>query len=176
MCLKNSAEPTCFCWCFYITESFYLMRMQLRKSLLLLSKVQMHGLSIQRRGLREKMSKGIGTIKGMFAEHQFLVALWYVKLTMRDAFERQVMSSYWNSRSKGPLCPWDCKTKKRNSLRYIQQHGIRSDALWHRKHWGSIPLSLWMVPMLAAVTDRTWRFSFSHFILTASGLTEKLQI
>ena len=60
----------------------------------MLSKVQMHGLSIQRRGLREKMSKGIGTIKEMFAEHQFLVALWYVKLTMRYAFERQGMSSY----------------------------------------------------------------------------------
>lgn len=50
--------------------------------------VQMHGLSIQRRGLREKMSKGIGSTKEMFAEHQLLVALWYVKLTMRYAFER----------------------------------------------------------------------------------------
>lgn len=135
MCLKNSVAPTCF-WtnCLWAVEPASADASPLLNASTCWEcsyasppsccpEVQVHGLSIQRRGLHEKMSKGIGRIKEMFAEHQ----LFWLKLTMRYAFEKQVMSFIILSACteitdlKGPYVLETAKQKNRNSLGYRNQ-------------------------------------------------------
>ena len=95
---------------------------------------------------------------------------------MRYAFEKQVTSFIMLSTCteitdlKGPYVLETAKQR----IEILWDTAISSMAFalmyFDTESWGSIPISMWMVPTLAAVTDCTWRFSFSYFILTASGL------